>query len=237
VVFVGAARGWVVFHPGTRRGPAGIAIPFIVGIPADGDWGPLAVVIPGTVSTRGRNPAVVFIHGGWVRATRWGARPVGVTHGAFLKALDLGIGERRFLRGSSLDAYIGNARDSRALELSLVQFFHGSLQVVGGFELHKPCQMLIEWKGMTFCLNTVTHPLPCSRPVSEYTTSSPDWRAKSFKSYLTNGESRSRKSKVCGESIWREKKKMSMSSPVRYIRNGQWILASKSPQDRIHEVL
>jgi hypothetical protein len=113
VFFVGATWWRVVFHPGTRRGPAGIAIPFIVGIPADGDWRPLAVVVPGTVATRRRrDPAVVFIHGGWIRATRWGARPVWVAHRAFLKALDLGIGERLFLRVSRLDAYIGNARDS-----------------------------------------------------------------------------------------------------------------------------
>lgn len=37
-----------------------------------------------------------------------------------------------------LGAYIGDAGDDRAFELALVQFLHGSLQVVGGFKFHKP---------------------------------------------------------------------------------------------------
>jgi hypothetical protein len=96
-------------------------------------------VIPGTVATRRRNPAVVLIHGSRVRAT-WGTGPVRVADGTFLKALDLGNGERRILQvRARLGAYIGDAGDVRSFELSLVQFLHGGFEVVGGFEFHKPC--------------------------------------------------------------------------------------------------
>jgi hypothetical protein len=95
-VFVGTTWGWVVFHPGARGSPAGIGIPFIVGITADRNWRALTVVLPRTVATWGRDPAVVLLHGGRVGATRWGTRPVGVTIGAFLKVLNLGVGERVF---------------------------------------------------------------------------------------------------------------------------------------------
>lgn len=37
-----------------------------------------------------------------------------------------------------MGAYIGDTRDDGALKLSLVQFLHGGLQVVGGFKFHKP---------------------------------------------------------------------------------------------------
>jgi hypothetical protein len=37
-----------------------------------------------------------------------------------------------------LGAYIGDTGYDGALELSLVQFLHGGLQVVGGFKFHKP---------------------------------------------------------------------------------------------------
>jgi len=120
-VFVGTTWGRVVFHPRARGSPAGIAIPFIVGIAADWDWRPLTVVLPRTVATWGRDPAVVLLHGGRVGTTRWGTRPVWVTNGAFLKVLN-----------------IGDTRDDGALELSLVQFLHGGFQVVGGFKFHKP---------------------------------------------------------------------------------------------------
>jgi hypothetical protein len=39
---------------------------------------------------------------------------------------------------AGLDAYIGDTRYDGALELSLVQFLHGGLQVIGGFKFHKP---------------------------------------------------------------------------------------------------
>jgi hypothetical protein len=134
----GGGGGGLVFHPRARGSPAGIAIPFIV-VPAHGDRGTFTVVIPRTVATGRRNPAVVLIHGSRVWATG-GTGPVRVADGTFLKALNLGNGERRILRvRARLGAYIGDAGDARSFELSLVQFLHGGLEIVGGFEFHKPC--------------------------------------------------------------------------------------------------
>jgi len=169
-VLVRTTRGRVVFNPRTRGSTASISIAFIV-VSADGDGRPLTVVIPGTVSTGRREPSVVFIHGR-VGPAR-GARPIWVTDRTLFEGLDLGL-----IRWGSICEflvgwlpYIRNACHARAFEFTLVQLFHGGLQIVGGFKFNKPfspCQwgdeqMLVEHAQRA----KVTHPLPCSRPVSE----------------------------------------------------------------------
>lgn len=55
-----------------------------------------------------------------------------------------------------MGAYIGDTSNDGAFELSLVQFIHGGLQIVGGLKFHKPWLNVNELEGSI--VDKLVHP-------------------------------------------------------------------------------
>jgi hypothetical protein len=79
--------------------------------------------------------------------------------------------------------YIGNAGYDFAFEIAAIEFFDGSAKIIGRFELDEAAPSTVSV--LHLLAGWMTYPRPSfSRPVSEYTTSRLDWRAKSLRSYF-----------------------------------------------------